>query len=69
MPTNLFSSARLSLKDCFSSFVVLVGHGTGERRHALSVSNIKPDFRVGDEQLDDDALLVADGDVDGRATL
>lgn len=46
-----------------------MSHGTGKWRHALSVSNIQPDFRVGDEQLDDDALLVADGDMDGSTTL
>lgn len=68
MPTHLFGSARLSLEDGFGSLVVLVSHGTGKRRHALSVSNIQPDFRVGDEQLDDDALLVADGDVDWSTT-
>lgn len=68
-PTHLFSSTRLSLEDGFGSLIVLMGHGTGKWCHALSVSNIQPDFWVGDEQLDDDALLVADGDMDGSTTL
>lgn len=69
MHTHLFSSTGFSLENSFSGFVILVGHGTGKRCHALSVSNVQTDFRVGDEQLDDDAVLVANGDVDGSTAL
>ena len=65
----LFGGAWLSLQDGLCSLVVLVRHGAGEGGHALAVTHGQTDVRVGDEQLDDDAVLVADGNVDGGPSL
>lgn len=40
-------------------------HGAGEGGHSLTVTDVEADVRVGNEELYDDAVLVADGDVDG----
>ena len=66
---HLLCSARLSLEDGLGRLVVLVGHGAGERRHALPVAGVEADVRVGDQQLDDDAVLVANGNMDRRMAL
>lgn len=62
---NLFSGARLPLDDGLCCLVVLVRHGAGEGGHSLTVTDVEADVRVGNEELDDDAVLVADGNVDG----
>lgn len=61
---HLLSSPRLPLEDGLRCSVVLVCHGTGKRGQALSVADTQVDSRVGDQQLNDDAVLVADGHVD-----
>lgn len=66
---HLLSGARLPLEDGLCCLVVLVRHGAGERRHALAVADAQSDVRVGDEQLDDDVVLVANGGVDGSSAL
>lgn len=63
---NLLGGAGLPLDDGLGCLVVLVRHGAGEGRHSLAVTDVETDVRVGNEELNDDAVLVADGDVDGR---
>lgn len=66
---NLFSRAGFPLDDGLRRLVVLVRHGAGEGGHSLTVPDVETNVRVGNEQLYDDAVLVADGNVDGRSTL
>lgn len=59
--THLLSSPRFSFQDGLGCLVVLVSHGAGKRGQPLSVSYIQVDIRVRNQQLNDDAMLVADG--------
>lgn len=61
----LFGGAGLPLDDGLRCLVVLVRHGAGEGGHSLTVTDVEANVRVGNEQLYDDAVLVADGNVDG----
>lgn len=63
---HLLGSPGLSLEDGLGGPVVLVSHGAGERGQPLSVADAQVDIRVGDQQLNDDTVLVADGHVDRR---
>lgn len=62
--TDLLSSPRLSLQNGLSCLIVLVSHGAGERGQPLSVSYTQLNVRVRNQQLNDDAMLVADGHMD-----
>ena len=44
-------------------------HGAGERGHALPVSQAETNVWMGDEQLNDDAVLVTDGHMDRGPSL
>lgn len=61
----LFGGARFPLDDRLCCLVVLVRHGAGEGGHSLTVTDVEANVRVGNEELYDDAVLVADGNVDG----
>ena len=65
----LFSSAWLPLEDSFCCLIVLVCHSTGKGGHSLTVTNVKTNFWMGNEELYDDIVLVADGSMDGGSTL
>lgn len=62
---HLLGGARLPLDDSLCCLVVLVRHGAGEGGHSLTVTDVEANVRVGNEELYDDAVLVADGNVDG----
>lgn len=61
----LFGGASFPLDDCLCCLVVLVRHGAGKGGHSLTVTDVEANVRVGNEELYDDAVLVADGNVDG----
>lgn len=65
----LLCGTWLPLQDGFCRLVVFVRHGTGEGCHSLAVADVQANVRVGDEELDDDAVLVADGGVDRSSAL
>lgn len=64
---HLLGGARLPLDDGLRCLVVLVRHGAGEGGHSLAVPDVEANVRVRNEELYDDAVLVADGNVDGRS--
>lgn len=68
-PPYLLSSTWLPLQDGFCRLIVFVRHGAGEGCHSLAVADVETNVRVGDEQLDDDAVLIADGSVDRGSAL
>lgn len=61
----LFGGASFPLDDCLCCLVVLVRHGAGKGGHSLTVTDVEANVWVGNEELYDDAVLVADGNVDG----
>jgi hypothetical protein len=67
--TNLFGSPGLSLEDGLCSLVVFVCHGAGKGGHAQAITRVQTYVRVGYELLDDDIVLVANGNVDRRSAL
>lgn len=68
-PPYLLGSTWLPLQDGFCRLIVFVRHGTGEGCHSLAVADVETNVRVGDEELDDDAVLIADGSVDRGSAL
>lgn len=62
---HLFGGAGFPLDDRLCGLVVLVRHGAGEGGHSLTVTDVEANVWVGYEELYDDAVLVADGNVDG----
>lgn len=62
---HLLGGAGLPLDDGLRCLVVLVRHGAGEGGHSLAVPDVEANVRVGNEELYDDTVLVADGNVDG----
>lgn len=65
---HLLGGPGLPLQDGLGRLVVLVGHGAGKGGQALPVSHVQVDVGVRDQQLNDDAVLVADGHVDRRSS-
>lgn len=65
----LFCSTWLPLQNSFCCLIVFVRHGAGEGGHSLTVTDVKTDVRMGDEELYDDTVLVADGSMDRGSTL
>ena len=66
---HLLGGAGFPLDDGLRCLVVLVRHGAGEGGHSLTVADVEANVRVGNEELYDDPVLVADGNVDGCSTL
>ncbi len=69
MQCYLFSSTWLPLQDGLCCFVVLVRHCAGEGGHSLTVTNVETNVRMGNEELYDDVVLVANGSMDGSSAL
>lgn len=65
----LLCGTWLPLQDGFCRLIIFVRHGAGEGRHSLAVADVEANVRVGDEELDDDAVLIADGGVDRSSAL
>lgn len=65
----LLSSPRLPLENSLCCFVVLVRHGTGEGGHSLTVAHVETNVRMGNEELYNDVVLVANGSMDGSPAL
>ena len=63
----LFCSTWLPLEDSLCCFIVLVCHGTGEGGHPLTVANAETNVWMGNEELYDDIVLVANGSMDGSS--
>lgn len=62
--SHLLGCSRLPFEDGFRCFVVLMSHGAGKWRRALTVSQVQTDVWVRDEKLDNHVVLVTDGHVD-----
>lgn len=65
----LFCSTWFPLQNSFCCLIVFVRHGAGEGGHSLTVTDVKTDVWMGDEELYDDTVLVADGSMDRGSTL
>lgn len=65
----LLSSTRLPLEDRLCCLIVLVRHGAGEGGHSLAVTDVETNVRMGNEELYNDVVLVANGSMDGSPAL
>lgn len=65
----LFSSTWLPLEDSLCCLVVLVCHGTSKWRHSLTITNVETYVWMGNEELYDDIVLVANGSMNGSSAL
>lgn len=67
--TYLFGSTWLPLENSLCRFIVLVRHGAGKGGHSLTVANVETNVWMGNEELYNDIVLVANSSMDGSSAL